>query len=94
MSAKGCSIAALVCGVVGLVFSWFGIFAIIALICSIVGIILGAMGMKKAEAENMPKGLAVAGLVCGIVGAAFAVIGVICYACILCSAAGAGMIHY
>lgn len=93
MSAKGCSIAALVCGIVGLVFSWLGVFSIIALICSIIGIVLGAMGMKKAEAENVPKGLAVGGLVCGIIGAAFAFIGVICYACILCSAAGAGIIR-
>ncbi|MBQ7505265.1 MAG: hypothetical protein IJT79_08120 [Ruminococcus sp.] len=93
MSAKACSVTALVCGIVGLVFSWFGVLAIIALICSVVGIILGAMGMKKAEAENMPKGLAVGGLVCGIIGAAFSLIGVICYACILCSAAGAGLIR-
>lgn len=93
MSAKACSIAALVCGIVGLVFSWFGVFAIIALICSIVGIIFGAMGMKKANAENAPKGLAVGGLVCGIIGAAFSFIGVICYACIICSAASAGIVY-
>lgn len=94
MSSKACSIAALVCGIVGLVFSFLGVLAIVALVCSIIGIVLGAMGMKKANEENAPKGLAVGGLVCGIIGAAFAFIGVICYACIICSAAGAGMIHY
>lgn len=86
MSAKTCSIVALVCGIIGVVFAWWGlVLSIIALICAIAGIVFGAMGMKKAKAENAPKGLAVAGLVCGIVGAALAFIGVICAACILCA---------
>ena len=86
MNAKTCSIVALVCGIVGVVFAWMGlVFSIIALIASVAGIIFGAMGMKKAKEENVPKGLAVAGLVCGIVGAAFAFIGVICSACVLCA---------
>ncbi len=86
MSAKSCSIVALVCGIVGIVFAWWGlVLSIIAFICSIVGIVFGAIGMKKAKAENAPKGLAVAGLVCGIVGTALAFIGVICAACVICA---------
>ena len=87
MNSKTCSIIALVCGIIGVVFAWWGmVISIIAFICAIVGIVFGAMGMKKAKAENAPKGLAVAGLVCGIVGAALALIGVICAACVLCTA--------
>ena len=88
MNAKTSSIVALVCGIVGVVGCFVGniVVAIIALVAAIAGIVFGAMGMKKAKAENAPKGLAVAGLVCGIVGAAFAFIGVICAACVLCAA--------
>ena len=88
-SSKGISIAALVCGVVGIVGLFVSnkpVVAIIALVVAIAGIVLGAIGMKKAKANGESKGLAVAGLVCGIVGTALALIGVICAVCVVCAA--------
>ena len=51
----------------------------------IVGIVFGALGMKEAKATGTGKGLAVAGLVCGIVGTAVCAI---MFACVGCVAAG------
>ena len=91
MNSKTCSIIALVCGIIGVTCCWWGlVISIIAFVCAIAGIIFGAIGMKKAKAENAPKGLAVAGLVCGIVGAALALIGVICAACAIAALAAYG----
>lgn len=63
-NSNGISIAALVCGIVGIIGSFFTVIpaiAIIALIIAIAGIILGAIGMKKANENNgSEKGLAIA----------------------------------
>lgn len=80
------AIGALVCGIIGVVFCWFGWFSFAALVLSIVGIILGAKGMQVAKTTNSGKGLAIAGLVCGIVGTALSLIAVICYICVLSAA--------
>ena len=51
-NSNGISIAALVCGIVGIIGSFFTVIPaidIIALIIAIAGIILGAIGMKKAN---------------------------------------------
>ena len=73
------AIGALVCGIVSIVFCWFGWFSFVALALSVVGIVLGIKGMSVAKTTNSEKGLAIAGLVCGIVGAALSLIAVISY---------------
>ena len=45
-------------------------FLIIAILLGLCGIILGALGMKKQKG----KGMAIAGLVCGIIGFVIAII--------------------
>ena len=80
------AIGALVCGIIGVVFCWFGWFSFVALVLSVIGIILGAKGMQVAKTTNSGKGLAIAGLVCGIVGTALSLIAVICYICVLSAA--------
>lgn len=86
-NSKGISIAALVCAIVGIVLTFFLgslnpttnlIYAIIEIALCILGIILGAKGMKMAAAEGQGKGMAVAGLVIGIVGTVFAFGNLIC----------------
>lgn len=94
---QGISIAALVCGVIGV----GGLFihsdnssvslflAIAVFVCAILGIVFGAKGMKIAKETGRGKGLAVAGLVCGIVGTACAGIAILCVACVACGLAAA-----
>ena len=89
-NSNGISIAALVCGIVGIIGSFFTVIpaiAIIALFIAIAGIILGGIGMRKANENNgSEKGLAIAGLVCGIIGTVFCFSAVICWACFACAA--------
>lgn len=54
------------------------IIAVFFLALALAGIVLGAMGIKMSAAEGRSKGFAVAGLVCGIIGTFFALIGVAC----------------
>lgn len=70
---------------------------IIGFILSILGLIFGIMGMGHAKATGTGKGLAIAGLIVGIVGIAFAFIGSICSicaTCIYCEAASYSSSYY
>lgn len=83
---KGFSIAALVLGIVGVVFGWFGVFGFVALVASIVGIVLAVIGRKRSIAvHGKPSGMATAGLVLSIIGTCLAGIAVVaCTACAAC----------
>lgn len=98
---KGFSIAALVTGIVGVVFCWTPGFNIVVLVCSILGIIFGVKGRQMSlQATGKASGLATAGLVLGIIGASFAGIGVLCTTACICAgnsfvdALGSSMSYY
>ncbi len=78
-TGKNFSIAALVCGILGIVGSFIPVVSYFTLVLAILGIIFGVKGRKMATPET--KGLATAGFVLGIIGVCFAVIGVICAIC-------------
>lgn len=93
MNSKGLSIAGLALGVFALCgfffcgnySTWWMVFVCLA--AGIVGIALSAKGSAAAKANNEPKGLAVAGLVCSIIGTALAGIAtIIAIACVACVA--------
>ena len=74
---------ALVCGIISLVFAWFGYSSLIALAAGIVGIILS----NNAKKAGFVGGKLTAGLVMSIIGAVISVIGFIaCIACVACAA--------
>ena len=62
-NAKSYSIAALVCGILGIVGSFIPVICYFALIPAILGIVFGAKGMKIAKITGQGQGLATAGLV-------------------------------
>ena len=78
-TGKNFSLAALVCGILGIVGSFIPIVSYFTLVLAILGIVFGVKGRKMATPET--KGLATAGFVLGIIGVCFAVIGVICAIC-------------
>lgn len=82
--SNGMSIAALVCGILGIVGSFIPIpyVSYVTLPLAILGIIFGALGRKKST----NKGLATAGLALGIIGCAFSAIAVVCVVCALIAA--------
>ncbi len=85
---KTLQVGALVCSLVGLVLSFFvgGIaFSLIEVALCVIGIVLGAKGMKAATMAGQGKGMAIAGLVLGIIGVVFASVNLIC--AIACAAA-------
>jgi Domain of unknown function (DUF4190) len=67
IAPRGLSIAAMVCGIVGLALSFF----LMGFLPALAGVILGHIGMKK---EPTAKGFAITGLITGYAGLALAVI--------------------
>lgn len=79
--SKGMSIAALVCGILGIVGSFIPVVCYFTFVLAILGIIFGAKGLKIAKANNEGTGLAVAGLVLGIIGTVMGSLSVLCVIC-------------
>ncbi len=83
-NGQNLSIAALVLGILGIVGGFIPVVCYFTTICAILGIILGVKGRQMSvAATGSASGLATAGLVLGIVGTAFAVLGLICTVCSL-----------
>ena len=80
-NGKGMSIAALICGILGIVGGFIPVVSYFTLVLAILGIVFGAKGMKIAKATGEGKGLATAGLVLGIIGTVFGGLGVLCVIC-------------
>lgn len=87
---KGKAIAGLVLGIVGIVFAILGTwFSVLSLPISIVGLVLSIMGGKTLKANNLPAGIATAGLVIGIIATVFSAISFFtCGICTICVATG------
>lgn len=85
-NSKNLSIASLVCGIVSVVFSFFPYLCFLAIPAAIIAIVAGIKAQQLLNLEGAPTGMAVAGLVLGIVGAVLAVITSICYGIALCAA--------
>ncbi len=67
--SNGMGVTALVLGIVGLVFSFIPVIGVIAWPLVILGVIFGGVGISKAgQVPGMPKGTAIAGLTCSLVG--------------------------
>ncbi len=97
MTTKNKAIASLVCGIVALVGGWvFNLIPVVGwiltlvlgIVLPIVGIVFGAQ-VLKTKPEGSEKGMAVAGLVLGIIGCAWNVIGLLCLLCAGALIAGA-----
>lgn len=86
------AIAALVCGILGIIGGFIPVVCYFTLVLSILGIVFGVKARKQSmETQDGKSGLATAGMVCGIVGAGFSAVGVICVLCAVgIAAAGAG----
>ena len=80
-SAQGMSIAALVCGILGIVGSFIPVVTYFTFSLAILGIVFGVKGSKIAKETGENKGMATAGLVLGIIGTALGALGIICVAC-------------
>ncbi len=80
------SIAALVCGILGIIGGFIPVVNYFTLVLAILGVVFGVKGRKAAAVTGQGMGQATAGLVLGIIGLAFSVIGVICAICVVAAA--------
>ena len=62
-------------GIVGAVFGLIPLTALVALICGLLGVIFGFIGIGRARKVGAGMGMAVAGLVLGIVAVALSIVG-------------------
>lgn len=83
--SKGKAVAALVLGIVSIVFSFFGYSAIIGIILAIIGLVFGTKARKQAQ-----TGLATAGFVLSLIGLIANSIGIICAIACVSGLAAAG----
>jgi hypothetical protein len=68
---NGVGVASGVLGIVGLVLSFIPVLDFIGVVLAILAVILGAVGIQRANAaDGAGKGMAVTGLVCGLVALA------------------------
>jgi hypothetical protein len=74
--SNGPAVASLVLGIVGMALLFV---PFIGVLLGILAVVFGYMGMKRAEANGGGRGLAIAGLVLGIVAAAFGLLFVIVF---------------
>lgn len=88
-NAKNLSIAALVCGIVGIVGAFIPVVNYVSWVLPILGIIFGVKARKICEPSE--RGMATAGMVLGIVGTAVGVLMVVCALCVVGAAMASGI---
>ena len=76
---KGQAIGSLICGIVSVVFWFFGVTAILSLIIGIVGMVLASMAKK----QGFSGGMQTAGFVLSLLGVIFGAI--IFVSCVVCA---------
>lgn len=81
--SKGMSIAALVCGILGIVGYFTPVVQNFNFVLAILGIVFGAKAMKTAKENQESTGMAVAGLVLGIIGTVISALSILCVVCAL-----------
>lgn len=93
MDTKNKSLLAMILGICGIAFAWIPVdfLSYLALPCAIAAIVFASIAMKEIKNGGDPsnKGMAIAGLVCGIVSCASAVLSIICVICALVMVGGA-----
>jgi len=88
---KSKAVAGLVCGIIGILFAWWGWLGIIGIAAGIVGLIFSIGARKDNHADT--QSIATGGLVCSIIAlVASSVILVGCVACTACYSAVANEI--
>ena len=76
-AGNGMAVAALVLGILAMLFGLIPLFAFVAFPMAVLAVIFGAVGRKRGKERGKGKGMATAGLITGLCGFALAIIGVV-----------------
>jgi hypothetical protein len=71
-AGKGLGIAGMVLGIVAVIFSFVPCLGVYALIPGLIGLVLSIVSFVQANKAGAAKGMAIAGIVCSLVGCAIA----------------------
>lgn len=71
---NGLAVAGFVLGLLGLLGSWIPVVNFFAIALAVIGVILAAVGLAKSRTSGSGKGLAIAGLVLGVLAVVLAVV--------------------
>jgi len=85
--ARNISIAALICGILGIIGGSFPVVQYFTFVLAIVGTVLGVKGRKMGGG-----GMATAGMVLGIIGIVWSVVGIVCVVCLGAVGFAAGLV--
>lgn len=83
------AVAALVCGILGLVGGFLPVIQYFTLVLSVLAIIFGAIARKNLKATGQPTGMATAGFVLGIISVGLTLIAI--FAVVSCCSTIASM---
>lgn len=74
--SNGMATAGGVLGIIGLVLGLIPFVGVLSLLLGPLAVILGGVGLRRANAGAAGKGMAITGLVCGILAIAFVIVGI------------------
>ncbi|MDJ0767480.1 MAG: DUF2510 domain-containing protein [Ilumatobacter sp.] len=73
---NGLATAALVCGILGMLFAWIPFIFVVGLVLAILAIVFGIRGLRKSNVVHVGRGPSITGIVTGLIGLALAVVGI------------------
>lgn len=71
------AVAALVCGVIGLLIAWIPFIVAAGIVLAGLGLIFGIVGLRRSRDSGRGRGQAIAGIVTGSIGLALSVLGIV-----------------
>ena len=74
---NGIAVAALVCGIIGVIIAWIPFLAFVGALLAVLAIVFGMTGLRRSHAALKGRGQAIAGIVLGAIAAVLAVLGII-----------------
>ncbi len=74
---NGIAVAALVCGIIGMLIAWIPFITFGGLVLAILGLVFGIIGLRRSNTVGKGRGQAITGIVTGSIGLALAVLGIV-----------------
>ena len=74
---NGIAVAALVCGIIGVLIAWIPFIVFGGVILAILGLVFGIVGLRRSNLVGRGRGPAITGIVTGGIGIALSILGIV-----------------